>query len=222
VEFLRDLRLFNHPNIIRLVGACRGQEFGMVAVEFVVGGSLHLIMHERRVPLQLPHVIQIGRGICNGMSFLHHHRIIHRDLTSENVLLKSEGVCKIIDFGFAVRVPDAAPDKVYSLRPAGNARWRAPEITLRQLYGSSVDVYSFAVILNELLSRERPFSAVLKSRDVAQLVAVAGERPAMSFIGMDTLRTLIAESWSQNALFRPTFSVLLKRLSDFFELLLSQ
>ena len=127
---------------------------------------------------------------------------------------------RIIDFGFAVRVADASPDKLYRLRPAGNARWRAPEMTQRLPYSSNVDVYSFGIILNELLSKERPFSAVIKSRDVAQL-AVAGERPPMSFIGLDNLRSLIAEAWHQNAALRPSFAVLLKRLTEIFEQLMN-
>ncbi len=217
---MKDLHSFNHPNIIRLVGACRGRDFGMVAVEFVPGGSLSSIVHERRVALQLPHVIQIGRGICNGMRFLHLHGIIHRDLTSENVLLKNDGVCKIIDFGFAVRVPDASPNQVYRLRPAGNARWRAPEMTQRLPYSSSVDVYSFGIILNELLSRERPYSTIIKSRDVAQL-AVSGERPSMAFIGLDPIRAWIADAWNQVPSKRPSFETLMTRLTEFFEKILN-
>lgn len=192
----------------------------MVAVEYVVGGSLSAIVHERHVPLQVMHVVQIGRGICNGMFFLHHHGIIHRDLTSENVLLKADGVCKLIDFGFAVRVPDAAPANVYKLRPAGNARWRAPEITLRMPYGSSADVYSFGVLLNEVLSRQRPFHAVARSRDVAQL-ATKGVRPDMAFAGMEPLRAVIAAAWSAEPFSRPSFEALLQRLTGIFQQLLN-
>ncbi len=192
----------------------------VVAVVFVVGGSLSAIVHERHVPLQVMHVVQIGRGICSGMFFLHRNGILHRDLTSENVMLKTDGVCKLIDFGFAVRVPDAAPACVYKLRPAGNARWRAPEITLRMPYGSSADVYSFGVILNEMLSRQRPFPAVARSRDVAQL-ATRGGRPDMLFVGMEPLRGVIAAAWSADPLARPTFEVLLQRLTDIFQQLLA-
>jgi serine/threonine protein kinase len=220
VEFLRDLRPHNHPNIVRLVGANRTAEQGVVAVEFVLGGSLSAVVHERNVPLQVMHVVQIGRGICNGMAFLHRSCILHRDLTSENVMLKTDGVCKLIDFGFAVRVPDAAPACVYKLRPAGNARWRAPEITLRMPYGSSADVYSFGVILNEVLSRQRPFQAVARSRDVAQL-ATRGGRPDMLFVGTDPLRDVIVASWNADPFARPTFLVLLQRLSDIFQKLLA-
>jgi serine/threonine protein kinase len=220
VEYLRDLRQFDHPNIVRLVGANRTVSMGMVAVEFVVGGSLSVVVHDRRVPLQTLHVVQIGRGICSGMRFLHHQGIIHRDLTSENVMLKTDGVCKIIDFGFSIKVPDASPGRVYKLRPAGNARWRAPEITLRQPYGSAVDVFSFGVIFNELLSRQRPFEAVPKSRDVAQMTT-KGVRPDVLFSGLEPLRVIITAAWGQEPSSRPTFDMLLQRLTDVFQQLLA-
>ncbi len=77
------------------------------------------------------------------LSFLVQEGFLHRDLTSENVLLTAQEEPRIIDFGFAIRKAGAADGAVFRLRPAGNARWRAPEITMRLPYGRSVDVYRY-------------------------------------------------------------------------------
>ena len=211
VEYLRDLAKYSHPNIIKLIGACRAQDHGLMAIEYVEGGSLAEILHVKHVPFELMHQLHIAQGIANGFRFLHSQNIFHRDLTSENVLLTPEGVAKIIDFGFAVVLdPSLATSK---LRPAGNARWRAPEITARKEYSFSADVYSFGIVFNEILTVRRPFDTVERSRDAAQR-ALRGERPFLYTRTEGTpLTAIIKACWAQEPTARPVFEQIFRHLS---------
>merc|ERR1711991_971142 len=121
------------------------------------------------------------------------------------------GVCKIIDFGFAIKTANPL-QATFKLRPAGNARWRAPEITARKEYSFSVDVYSFGIVFNEVLTGRRPFNEVERSRTAARK-ALAGERPYLYQADGSPLIPLIRAAWAQDPDARPLFDAIYEQLT---------
>jgi serine/threonine protein kinase len=92
--------------------------------------------------------LQIALDIVSGMSFLHESRIFHRDLKSGNVLIESAGRAKIADFGLSKLIDINA---THAMGLIGSVAWTAPEVLQEEVYRDSADVYSFGVILWELL-----------------------------------------------------------------------
>lgn len=89
-------------------------------------------------------VCTIAQGLVDALSYLHSKKLAHRDLKPDNILLNSEGVCKISDFGFAKECVSV----LSSIK--GTPVYMAPEVVMEQSYNHSVDLWSLGVILFEL------------------------------------------------------------------------
>jgi hypothetical protein len=145
-------------------------------------------------------------GIICGMSHMHRHRIMHRDLKANNILIDSDYLPIICDFGTACFF-----DEVHTgLRTIGTIHWTAPEILAGQAYTEKVDVYSFGILLYELLTGLTPFREIPPIQ-IARLVKDKGHRPEIPDNCPDRLAGLIRDCWAQDPGQRPAFSELLPR-----------
>lgn len=156
--------LLNHPNIVALKGVCLEEPNLCLVMEFARGGSLNRVLQGRRIPpdVLVDWAIQIARG----MNYLHKDGpipIIHRDLKSSNVLI-SEPIenedlriktLKITDFGLAREVY-----KTTRMSAAGTYAWMAPEVIKTSTFSKSSDVWSYGVLLWELLTGETPYKGI--------------------------------------------------------------
>ncbi|KAL4180677.1 hypothetical protein AMTRI_Chr12g233810 [Amborella trichopoda] len=117
------LATLRHPNIVRLIGACRKLLVWCIVTEYAKGGSLREFLrmrHNRTPPLKV--VVRQGLDIVRGMAYLHSMGFIHRDLKSDNLLIAAEKVIKIADFGVArIEVQTGMTPEI------GTYRWMAPE-----------------------------------------------------------------------------------------------
>jgi len=156
--------LLNHPNIVALKGVCLEQPNLCLVMEFARGGSLNRVLQGRRIPpnILVDWAIQIARG----MNYLHKDGpipIIHRDLKSSNVLLsepiENEDLLNktllITDFGLAREVY-----KTTRMSAAGTYAWMAPEVIKTSTFSKSSDVWSYGVLLWELLTGETPYKGI--------------------------------------------------------------
>lgn len=161
---LSVLRSLRHPNITLLIGFSF-QPQCIIVTEFVRSGSLFDLLHRKRENLlhlsgwNCSKVVAIAREICLGMVYLHSHGILHCDLKSSNVLLNGLREVKICDFGLAHLFEDAAlqVETSVNLGCVGTHHWMAPEVLRGQEYSTAADVYSFGMILWEMISRKVPF-----------------------------------------------------------------
>jgi serine/threonine protein kinase len=181
----------------------------VIVTEFIARGSLYDAL-AGRARLSADQRLVIALGIARGMAALHDMSVIHRDLKSLNILLDDEYLPRICDFGIARFLSDA--DATLTQR-IGTPHWMAPEMFQEAHYTLKADVYSFAIILWELLTGTVPF----KGRDalrVAIAVSQHGERPPLPPGVAQPLAALIAACWDALPENRPTFAQIVRKLSQ--------
>ncbi|GJW09939.1 serine/threonine-protein kinase STY17-like protein isoform X1 [Tanacetum coccineum] len=122
--------------------------------EFMARGSIYNFLHKQNGSFKLPLLLKIAIDISKGMSYLHQNNIIHRDLKTANLLMDEHEVVKVADFGVA-RVQTQSG---VMTAETGTYRWMAPEVIEHKPYDHKADVFSFAIVLWELLTGEFPYS----------------------------------------------------------------
>ncbi|XP_022725223.1 serine/threonine-protein kinase STY8-like [Durio zibethinus] len=212
VNLLVKLR---HPNIVQFLGAVTEKKPLMLITEYLRGGDLHQYLKEKSA-LHPSTAINFALDIARGMAYLHNEPnvIIHRDLKPRNVLLvnSSADYLKVGDFGLSKLIKVQNSHDVYKMTgETGSYRYMAPEVFKHRKYDKKVDVFSFAMILYEMLEGEPPFSNY-EPYEAAKYVS-EGHRPIFhSKSYLPELRDLTEKCWAPDMNQRPSFLDILKRL----------
>jgi len=155
-RFLREIKVqasLQHPNIASLRTAQRVNNQLLMIMEFVEGATIEKIMREKRIPL--PDCVQYGSQVLSALAYAHAHGVVHRDIKPPNIMLTPEGVIKLMDFGIAKVAVDHRLTQTG--KTVGSLFYMSPE----QIRGSEVDgrsdVYSFGIMLYEMVTGRRPF-----------------------------------------------------------------
>lgn len=218
-EFMVEMKLMSklrHPNIVEFIGACIHNPNLAIILEFMAGGSLYRAIHRRRRnilgPFPLLKTVWIAFGVAKGMAHLHSQYpvVIHRDVKSPNVLLGTNvREVKITDFGLSrLRV-----NSYVNTGPGGTPEWMAPELLRQDPFNEKSDVFSFGVILWELVMCEKPW----RDDHPMQIVYKVGSRgqklptpPPESC--EPELRKMIVECFADDPDRRPDFTNIVDRL----------
>ncbi|GLT48297.1 hypothetical protein SLA2020_219300 [Shorea laevis] len=157
---MKTLSMIRHRNILRMAGYSIRDGYGYLVTEYMPGGTVFDVLHqgEPQVVLDWKTRYQIACGIAQGLSYLHHDcvpQIIHRDIKSDNILLDSEFEPKIGDFGMAKLVSSSDSTSTMSAI-VGTLGYIAPENAFSTQLTEKCDVYSYGVILLEILCRKLP------------------------------------------------------------------
>lgn len=148
------MKNYHHSNIIELYDAYLVNEELWVAMEYLDGGPLTDIIDLYGNDLKEEHIAYFCKSCLKALEYLHSQGVIHRDIKSDSILLSNTGQVKISDFGFCAQVNFEIP-KRRSL--VGTPYWMAPEIIARDSYGAEVDIWSFGIMVIELIEKEPPF-----------------------------------------------------------------
>ncbi|XP_071312562.1 serine/threonine-protein kinase PAK 3-like [Agelaius tricolor] len=128
-----------------------GEELWLV-MEYMDGGALSDVIH--KTCLSEDHIAAISRECLQGLDFLHSNDVIHRDVKSDNILLRTDGSVKLTDFGLSTQL---TPEQSRPCLVAGTPWWMAPEVVTGQPYGPKVDIWSFGIVGIEMLEKEPPY-----------------------------------------------------------------
>jgi len=151
------LQQLRHPNIVRRIGVGKYHKAPFLIMEYVDGKTLAQVLEERK-RLPWDEVVEIGKQIAAALYHAHCYGIIHRDLKPSNLMITREGVVKLTDFGIAKDLDAEALTSVGCT--VGTAAYMSPEQCqgVRDLTHKS-DLYSFGIVLYELLTGRKPFHA---------------------------------------------------------------
>lgn len=158
-EFLTEIHMISkvqHPNLVQLIGCCIEGPYRILVYEYLENNSLAtalLSSKGKRVELGWSKRAEICMGTASALAFLHEDaepRIVHRDIKASNILLDENFLPKIGDFGLAKLFPDNVTH--VSTRVAGTMGYLAPEYALLQQLTKKADVYSFGVLVLEIIS----------------------------------------------------------------------
>ncbi|XP_069043919.1 mitogen-activated protein kinase kinase kinase 10 [Lepisosteus oculatus] len=214
----QEARLFwmlRHPNIIALKGVCPKEPNLCLVMEYARGGALNRALAGRKVAPRV--LVNWAVQIATGMNYLHDQAIvpiIHRDLKSSNILILERvehddlscKTLKITDFGLAREW-----HKTTKMSAAGTYAWMAPEVIKLSLFSKSSDVWSFGVLLWELLTGEVPYREI-DALAVAYGVAMNKLTLPIPSTCPEPFAKLLEECWNPSPHSRPPFGTILAQL----------
>ncbi|KAH1065843.1 hypothetical protein J1N35_030830 [Gossypium stocksii] len=212
-EFTQEvniMRKIQHKNVVQFFGACTTPPNLCIVTEFMSGGSIYDLLHKQKSGFKLPLLLKLAIDVSEGMSYLHQNGIMHRDLKAANLLMDENGVVKIADFGVA-RV-QAQPGVMTA--ETGTYRWMAPEVIEHKPYDHKADVFSFGVVLWEMLTGKLPYEN-LTPLQAAVGVVQKGLRPVIPQHTRPKFVELLERCWQQDPSLRPEFSEITNLLEDF-------
>ena len=164
----------NHPNIVTVYEIGEWQERDFIATEFIEGVTLRARLRNRRFPLA--EALEISLQIASALSAAHSAGIVHRDIKPENVMLRPDGLVKVLDFGIA-KYPEptsrAAKEALVKTMPGtlvGTVAYMSPEQARGSEVDARTDIWSLGVILYEMTARELPFPGPTPSDRIAAIL----------------------------------------------------
>ncbi|KAI4350242.1 hypothetical protein L6164_004715 [Bauhinia variegata] len=203
------MRKVRHKNVVQFIGACTKSPRVCIVTEFMCGGSVYDYLHKQNGVFKFPTLLKVAIDVSKGMNYMHQNNIIHRDLKAANLLMDENCIVKVADFGVA-RVK--AQSGVMTAE-TGTYRWMAPEVIEHKPYDHKADVFSFGVVLWELLTGKLPYE-YLTPLQAAIGVVQQGLRPTIPKATHPKFVALLERCWQQDPTLRPDFSEIIEILKQ--------
>ena len=220
----------NNPTIVKSLGYSNkdfhGDENFTIIMQLAPNGSLSSVLKKAQknvIPKKFNNTTRqiILIGIARGMKYLHDRNIIHRDLKCGNVLLDKDFHPLITDFGYS-KYFEYGHSKSQSIY-IGTVQYMAPEVIKGEPYGRKADVYSFGILMYEVVTNLEPYPELTKKElkifQFQTLVSKNKLRPKFTTPVKEELRNLIEKCWSNDPNDRPTFKEIFNELIENFEMM---
>uniref|UniRef100_A0A671LYJ0 receptor protein-tyrosine kinase n=1 Tax=Sinocyclocheilus anshuiensis TaxID=1608454 RepID=A0A671LYJ0_9TELE len=215
-DFLSEASImgqFDHPNIIRLEGVVTKSRPVMIVTEFMENGALDSFLRQNDGQFTGIQLVGMLRGIAAGMKYLSEMNYVHRDLAARNILVNSNLVCKVSDFGLSRYLQEDTSDPTYTSSLGGKipVRWTSPEAIAYRKFTSASDVWSYGIVMWEVMSfGERPYWD-MSNQDVINAIEQDYRLPPP----MDcptALHQLMLDCWQKDRNARPRFTDIVNTL----------
>ncbi|XP_062315596.1 RAF proto-oncogene serine/threonine-protein kinase isoform X1 [Osmerus eperlanus] len=210
------LRKTRHVNILLFMGYMTKDNLAIVT-QWCDGSSLYNHLHVQETNLQMFQLIDVARQTAQGMDYLHAKNIIHRDMKSNNIFLHEGLTVKIGDFGLAtVKARWSGSHQVE--QPSGSILWMSPEVIRMQdnnPYSFQSDVYSYGVVLYELMTGELPYSMIASRDQIIYMVGRGYLSPDLSKLYKScpkAMKRLVADCIKKSKDDRPLFPQVLSSI----------
>lgn len=207
------MKKLRHENILVLYAVCTKEEPILIVTEFMCNGALlDLLRSEDGHKLQLNDLIYVASQVAAGMAYLESQQLLHRDLAARNVLVGSSFKCKVADFGLAriMEGEDYCPKSCNKFP----VKWTAPEAMMWSRFTIKSDVWSFGVLLMEVITYGANPYPGMNNREVIERVQ-GGYRMAKPARCPDELYKVMLHCWDKDPDHRPTFDYLQHFFDDY-------
>lgn len=198
-----------HPNILRFVGACTKPPNLMIVTEFMSRGTLFEMLHQSQAQVTWPMRKKFALDTCRGMRYLHDSKLLHRDLKSSNLMLDKDLNCKVGDFGLTRISKGSAA--VQMTGQCGTFQYMAVEVLASKPYSEKADVFSFGILLWEMVARKLPYFG-MQPMQVGIAVLQQDLRPTIPPKTPLPLSNMMRACWDSDPTRRPSFAQLVEAL----------
>ncbi|XP_018441113.1 serine/threonine-protein kinase STY8 isoform X1 [Raphanus sativus] len=203
------MRKIRHKNIVQFLGACTLSPTLCIVTEFMARGSIYDFLHKQKFAFKLQTLLKVALDVAKGVCYLHQNNIIHRDLKTANLLMDEYGLVKVADFGVArVQIESGV-----MTAETGTYRWMAPEVIEHKPYSHKADVFSYGIVIWELLTGHIPY-AYLTPLQAAVGVVQKGLRPKIPKKTHPKVKGLLQRCWNQDPKERPEFEEIIEMLQQ--------
>ena len=209
ISFMKKLK---HPNILQLYAVCTKKDPIYIITDLMKHGNLlEYLKNDGGLSLKYPELVDIAEQVASGMSYLEMNSYVHRNLSAKSILVSEKLICKVANFSLA-----RATDKgvfVGTIDEQLAIKWTAPEALMYRHFTSKSDVWSFSILLYELLTYGRiPYHHESDAQVLEKLQR--GYRMPRPWRCPDSLYDVLIHCWIYDANSRPTFETVQNKLKD--------
>nr|XP_012608416.1 tyrosine-protein kinase Blk isoform X1 [Microcebus murinus]XP_012608417.1 tyrosine-protein kinase Blk isoform X1 [Microcebus murinus]XP_012608418.1 tyrosine-protein kinase Blk isoform X1 [Microcebus murinus]XP_012608419.1 tyrosine-protein kinase Blk isoform X1 [Microcebus murinus]XP_012608420.1 tyrosine-protein kinase Blk isoform X1 [Microcebus murinus] len=207
------MKTLQHERLVRLYAVVTKEPIYIVTEYMARGCLLDFLKTDEGGRLSLPRLIDMSAQVAEGMAYIEHMNSIHRDLRAANILVSETLCCKIADFGLARIVESEYTAQEGAKFPI---KWTAPEAIHFGVFTIKADVWSFGVLLMEIVTYGRVPYPGMSNPEVIRCLERGYRMPCPDTCPPELYRGVIAECWRSRPEERPTFEFLRSVLEDFY------